>query len=120
MKRLLFIFVALSVGINMWAKRKIHLNKDKQREKDTDCRMPVGEPTADCENRSLFLSFNGPLDKLQIVVKDGAGQIVYSDFLFSIFPNQCYAFSIGNVEDGVYILELNDGDTEYSGYFEIY
>lgn len=73
MKRTLLLIIAALFSIGLWPKKRIVLQK-KERQVNIKCRTPSAEPMIDQEGSTLYLSFNGFLDKLQIVVKDGAGQ----------------------------------------------
>ena len=116
MKRLLIIFCTLLVSISLWASTRIKLNKCSARHED-DRSISV-EPSASHDGNTIYLYSDIPLEKLQVTIKDGAGRIISSEVI-PMFPQQPYSFSIGNVENGVYTLELYDGKEEYYGYFEI-
>lgn len=117
MKRLLFIFYALSLVTNLWANDKmIKMHKTSISEEERHFSAKI---SASCECSAIYLHSDAPIDYLLVTVKDGTGRVVSSESV-SIFPQQPYTFSIGNVEEGIYILELNDGASIYKGYFEIY
>lgn len=118
MKRLLIILLTLLLSTGSWAnKERIKLNKIKKGYENV--RSLSLEPSAYHDGNTLYLYSDVPLNELQVTVKDEAGRILSSEIV-PIFPDQPYTFSIGEVENGIYTLELNDGKKEYYGYFEIY
>ena len=117
MKRLLIIFCALLLTISSWAKEvKIKLLPTTRRNA-FERSLPTA-PSASHDNNTIYLYSEIPLKELRVTVKNEAGDILSSEYV-SLFPKQPYTFFIGNIENGVYILELNDGKYEYQGYFEI-
>jgi hypothetical protein len=117
MKRLLTIFCLLLFAITSWAE-KVKIKLHQLGEKYEDDRSISVEPSASHDGNTIYLYSDIPLEKLQVTIKDGAGRIISSEVI-PMFPQQPYSFSIGNVENGVYTLELYDGKEEYYGYFEI-
>lgn len=117
MKRLLIVLCTLLLSIGLWA-NKVRINLSKVKKGYEDVRSIPIEPSASHDGNTIYLYSDVPLDEVQVTIKDGIGQIISSETI-AIFPQQPYTFSIGNIENGIYTLELNDGKEEYYGYFEI-
>lgn len=117
MKRLLIIIYALSLCIGIWANQeKIQLHKvNTGYEKE---RSILIEPTAYYEACTIYLQSEISIEGFQVTVKDEEGNIISSESIF-LSSQQTYELPLGNLENGTYILELNDGKHEYWGYFEV-
>lgn len=117
MKRLLIIICTLLLSIGSWAKEvKIELLIDTTR--NAFERSLSTALSASINNNIIYLYSEVLLEELKVTVKNESGEILSSEYV-SIFPQQPYTFFIGNVENGVYIVELDDGKYKYQGYFEI-
>lgn len=118
MKRLLIIICAVLITFYSWAEtvniKLIPVTKRCENNRS----IPV-MPSASHEGSTISVYSDVPLNELQVTVKDETGRILSSEII-SISPHQPYTFSISDVENGIYILEVNDGKKEYRGYFEIY
>ena len=77
------------------------------------------EPTASHDNNVIYLYSDIALNELQITVKNEIGEIIFTQNI-TLTPEQPYTYSIENIENGSYILELDEGESKYRGYFEIY
>lgn len=118
MKRLLIIICTVLITFYSRAEEiNIKLIPVKERIED-DRSIPI-IPSARHKGSIISIYSDVPLNELQVTVKDETGRILSSEIV-PIFPDQPYTFSIGEVENGIYTLELNDGKKEYYGYFEIY
>lgn len=119
MKRLLIISctVLITLYSYSWAE-EVNIKFIPVTERCEDDRSIPIVPSASHEGNIISIYSDILLEKVQIAVKDGIGRILFSEVI-PIFPQQPYTFSIGNIENGIYTLELNDGKEEYYGYFEI-
>lgn len=109
----LFLFSLNSIADNKAIKLYKTIN-----EKISDRSISI-EPSAGYDNNAIYLYSDIRLDRLQVTIKNEAGDILISEMI-SVFPQQTSILSMENIGNGVYILELNDGKNEYRGYFEIY
>ena len=117
MKRLIITICTLLLLTSLSAHRgKIELTKSRFKTGDRRS-MPI-VPSAYQDGSTIYFYSNFPLENLQITIKDETGQVISEETIF-VSPQQSYTFSIGNVEEGVYTLVLNNGNDEYYGYFEI-
>lgn len=119
MKRLIITICTLLFISSIWANRGvgvIELFKHKERNKQKRS-IPI-LPSAYQDGRTIYFYSNLPLENLRVTIKDETGQVISEETIF-VSSQQSYTFSIGNVEEGVYTLELNNGNDEYYGYFEI-
>lgn len=117
MRRLIFAICALLFISYLWANSgKIELTKVKERHIEHRS-VPI-IPSVHLNGNTIILSTSIPLENLQVTIKDETGQVISEETIF-VSPQQPYIFSIENVEDGSYILELNDSREEYYGSFEI-
>lgn len=118
MKRLLIIPCVFLFALNLWATNvKIHLYM--LCDKGEDCRSISINFSASYDGKIIFLNSDFPIDELEVTIRDKTGNILSTETI-SIFPEQPYTFSIEELKNGIYILELNDGKREYAGYFEKY
>lgn len=115
MKRLLIIICALLLSIGSWATtiKLIRSKKINAFERS----LPI-EPSASYDNNTIYLYSEVPLENLQVAIKNETGEILFCEYV-CVSPQYPYTFSIGNVENGIYILELDDGKYKYHGFFEI-
>lgn len=95
---------------------KIELNNTAQ--KTIDERSIAIIPSTYHDDSTIILCSSIPLENLQVTIKDETDQVI-SEEIISISSQQPYIISIGNVEDGVYTLELIDGEEQYSGDFDV-
>lgn len=118
MKRLIIMVCTLLILITTsWAHRKpIDLKKSRHRNRE-ERTIPL-VPSAYQDGSTIYLYSKLPLENLQVTIKDEAGQVISDETIF-VYPQQPYIFLIQNVVDGVYTLELCNGQDEYYGYFEI-
>lgn len=116
MKRLLIICSCLLCICLCSAKIKIDL---KKKDPKAQTRSLVHVPTAYYEDNTIYLQFEISIETLQVTVKNEEGDIISSETIV-LSPQQSYDFSLGNLENGIYTLELNDGENSYYGYFEVY
>lgn len=117
MKCLLIIFFASVLSIiSLDNQVDIALTKSEV-ERNIDRSISI-ELSASHNDNTICIYSNILLDELQATIKNAIGDILTSKVI-SVFPNQAFTFSIENIENGIYILELNDGKNEYQGYFEI-
>ena len=118
MKRLIISICTLLLLItSLYAHREsIVLTKSRHRNQD-ERSIPI--VLSAYQNGSTIIFYSSHLLKnLQITIKNTTGQVIFEKIIF-IFPQQPYTFSLINIEDGVYTLELNNGQDKYYGYFEI-
>lgn len=116
MKRLLIIIYSCLLCIySCAAKIKIDLSKTEEK---TQSRSLIIEPTAYYEACTIYLQSEISIEGFQVTVKDEEGNIISSESIF-LSSQQTYELPLGNLENGTYILELNDGKHEYWGYFEV-
>lgn len=116
MKRLIVAICTL-LFTSIWANSgEIKLNKAMYKA-TYERSMPI-IPSVHLNGNTIILSTSIPLENLQVTIKDETDQVISEETIF-VSPQQPYTFSIENVEDGSYILELNDGEEEYYGSFEI-
>lgn len=97
------------------AKIKIILSKTEEKVQE---RSVIIEPTAYYEANTIYLQSDILIEELQVTIKDKEGNVISSEIIF-LSPEQSYDFSLGDIENGIYLLELNDGENGYYGYFEI-
>lgn len=117
MKRLIIAICTLLFFTDLWAHRGvIELTKDKHR--NCTRRSISIIPSVYQDGNTIYIYSNLPLENLQITIKDETGQVISEEIIF-LSPQQPYTYSIGNAEDGTYFLELNDGEEEYYGSFNI-
>lgn len=119
MKRLLIFIYTLLLTFSLWA-NKVNIKfidaENKFSENNRSISMPL---SASHDGGTIYLYSDIRVEQLQITIKDGEGNSLFSEII-SISSQQPYIFSIGNIENGTYILELNVGESRYQGYFEIY
>lgn len=94
----------------------IELNKVKERLIEHRS-IPI-IPSAYYDGSTIILYSSILLENLQVTIRNEVGQIISEDIIL-VSPQHPYEFSIGNIEDGTYVLELNDGEEEYYGSFDI-
>lgn len=117
MRRLISAICTLLFISSLWANSgNIELNKTKCT-KNGERSIPI-IPSAYHDGNTIILCSSIPLENLQVTIKDETGQAI-SEEIISISSQQPYIISIGNVEDGVYTLELIDGEEQYSGDFDV-
>ena len=107
----------LSLSISSWAKIQEEIKFIKA-ERTEDRRSIVIEPTANQEGNIISISCDFPLQNVQVAVKDAIGNTIYTNTI-SIPAKGHYSFSLDNVENGSYILEVTFGDNYYYGYFTL-
>ncbi|MCD8182707.1 MAG: DUF3244 domain-containing protein [Bacteroides sp.] len=117
MKCLLTIFCTLLFSISSWA-NEVNIKLIHVHERYKNDRSISIEPSASHDGNVIYLSSHIPLEELQVIIRNGAGEILSSEII-SVSPQHPSIISMGNAESGLYILELNDGENEYQGYFEI-
>lgn len=118
MKRLLTIICAVLITLYSWAE-EVNIKLILVTERIEEDRSTPIILSASHEGNIISIYSDVPLNGSQITVKDKIGRILSSEIV-PIFSHQPYIFSIGDVENGIYILEVYDGKQEYRGYFEIY
>lgn len=117
MKRLLITFFVLLLTIGLYADGvKIRLYKTDKRH--TEERSIQITPLVYQDGNVIYLYSDIPIEQLQVTIKDEIGQIISLETI-SIQPRQSYTLFIDSIENGDYILELNDGKEEYHGYFKL-
>lgn len=119
MKRLIITICTLLILItSSWAHTEAIVLTKLRHKSRQERSMPI-VPSVYQEGSAIYLYSDLPLENLQVTIKDETGQVISEETIF-VSPQQSYTFSIGNVEDGKYILELDNGqEEEYYGYFEI-
>ena len=116
MKHLFFTCIALLFAVQTWA--ELEDIKFIKAERPEDYRSIVIEPTASVDGNTISLSAPLTLNSVRVVVKDMAGYAVYTNTV-TIPAKGHYSFSLDNVENGDYILEVTIGDDYFYGYFAL-
>lgn len=83
-----------------------------------DLRSVSFEPTATIDGNIISISMTVPFNDVKVVVKDMAGNVVYSETV-NIPAGQPYSFALDNVEEGNYVLEVTIWRKNYYGYFTL-
>lgn len=118
MKHLIVIFFALtmSTSISFAEEKKIETNKALWHK---DTRSVSYVPTITHDSNTLYIYSDIVLDNLQIIIKDTRGTTLYSRT--TTIPNtQCYSFTIDNIKEGDFIIELKHEKKYLYGYFSIH
>lgn len=117
MKKLYLLLVSLFTSILLWADPK-PIDWDPNHGNGNGDRMPVSVPSAFHDGNSIILYSHSSIIAIQVIVKDELNDIVYSGTI-SLLPNTPYILNIGDVEAGLYTLEVSYGSISLSGSFEI-
>lgn len=118
MKHFIVIFFALTMSTSMSfaEEKKIETNKALWHE---EIRSTFCIPTITHDNNIFYIYSDIVLDNLQIIIKDTRGTILYSST--TTIPNtQCYSFTIDNIKEGDFIIELKHEKKYLYGYFSIH
>lgn len=117
MKRLLF-FIAVSLfSFSLFAQGcKLKLEKIRGTEND---RTEFVSPVVSYEKNVLYIHSDNSIDECSVTVKNGFGEVVFSEIV-TLYAKETYRFSIGDVKDDVYVLELKTASALYRGYFEVF
>ncbi len=84
-----------------------------------DTRSVSCVPTITHDSNTVYIYSDIVLDNLQIIIKDTRGTILYSST--TTIPNtQCYSFTIDNIKEGDFIIELKHEKKYLYGYFSIH
>lgn len=119
MKRLIIIICGLLFISSTWANRGvgvIELFKAKERNRQKRS-IPI-IPSAYYDAGTIILYSSILLENLQVTIINEVGQVISEDIIL-VSPQHPYEYSIENIEDGTYVLELSDGEEEYYGSFDI-
>ena len=119
MKHLLSICVCLLFCVSSWAGRiSIDLTYDYAAERSQDERSVSVFPTAAYEGNTVYIHSYIYIEKMEVVVKDGSNNVVYSGVL-RVPAGQSSSFTLNAIAGEEYVIELTYGDKFLSGSFEL-
>lgn len=120
MRHSISIFLALTIMVaptftSLAEEKKIEVNKSQWHEeiRSTSC-----VPTITHDSNTLCIYSNIILENLHIIVKDRMGTTLYSNTV-TISSNQHYSFTINNIKEGDFLIELTHENKYLYGYFYI-
>ena len=120
MKHFIAIFLTLTMefftSISYSEEKSVEVIKQHWLE---DTRSVSCVPTITHDSNTLYIYSNVILDNLHIIIKDTRGTTLYS-CTTTILNNQCYSFTIDNIKEGDFIIELKHEKKYLYGYFSIH
>ena len=106
----------MSTSMSFAEEKKIETNKALWHE---EIRSTFCIPTITHDGNIFYIYSDIVLDNLHIIIKDTRGTILYSSTV--TIPNtQCYSFTIDNIKEGDFIIELKHEKKYLYGYFTIH
>lgn len=118
MKRLLIISFCLLACLDTFGTQMSIYFHDILAESDFDKRSVSVLPTGFYDGKSIYIYSSIFIENIEVTVKDGNGDIVYSD-VTRIPAGQSYSFALDAVTGEEYTIELAYGDRFLYGNFEL-
>ncbi|WP_455587319.1 DUF3244 domain-containing protein [Bacteroides sp.] len=117
MKHFLVICISLLFCTNSFAE-EIYIQLYNSLYKDTkiDKRSLSIKPTVTHDENTIYIYSNIPIENLQIIIKDTYDNSIYLETA-TILPEHIHSFTLNNVENGEYKIELTSTNESFYGYF---
>jgi len=117
MKHFIVIFIALimSTSMSYAEEKKIETNKEQWHK---EIRSTSFIPTITHDSNTLYIYSDIVIENLHITVRDTTGMILYSNTV-TISNTQRYSFTINDMNEGEFLIELTHENKYLYGYFNI-
>lgn len=117
MKHFLFSCICLIFCTNSFAETIfIQLYKNNDKTQVIDKRSLSIKPTVTHDGNTIHIYSNIPIENLQIIIKDTYDNSIYLETA-TILPEHIHSFTLNNVENGEYKIELTSTNESFYGYF---